>query len=44
MGGKTYHVFLMYPDKKEKTLQVGLFTYLTFGQYTCEISKKQDTH
>lgn len=37
IGGKTYHVLPMYPDKKAKTLQAGLFICLTFGQYTCEI-------
>lgn len=37
MGGKTYHVFLMYPDKKGKPLQAGLFMCLTFGQCGCDI-------
>lgn len=41
MGGKTYHVCLMYPDKKRKTLQAGLFIRLTFGQCGCDICKNK---
>lgn len=35
--GKHIMFFLMYPDKKEKTLQVGLFIYLTSAPCGCDI-------